>query len=117
MELKFYHKFVNDRLPLYFTDIFSTNQTVSHHNTRNAKKIFYARVEHVYARQCVRQALPKTINSVDSNIKEKVFTHSLHGLSTYMKKYFVNGYKFECNKENCYICNKYGPPEVNHLVV
>ncbi len=117
MELKFYHKFVNNRLPLYFTDIFSTNLTVSQHKTRNARKIFYRRVEHVYARQCVRHALPKTINCVDNCIREKVFTHSLHGLSTYIKKYFVNGYKFECNKDDCYICKKHGPPDVSYLVL
>ena len=38
-------------------------------------------------------------------IKHKLYTHSIEGLSSYMKRHHIETYTMTCEIENCYICN------------
>ena len=50
-------------------------------------------------------SLAHTINSLPSCIQDKIFTHSLNGLSIYSKHFLLNNYESNCQVINCYICN------------
>ena len=106
-ELKFYHKYVNNQLPqsLQQFDI-QHNNAIHNYNTRNQNDLHLIRVKHEYARNCVSVSIPKTINSVPDNVKNKVITHSLQSYAVYAKKYLIDKYKMECDIAECYICNR-----------
>ena len=58
--------------------------------------------------------LPKMINETkdsildetDSIILDKIFTHSFHGYTFYIKQNMINNYTAACTIDNCYICNQ-----------
>ena len=56
-------------------------------------------------KRCIRYSLAHTINSLPSCIQDKIFTHSLSGLSIYSKQFLLNKYESNCQIINCYICN------------
>ena len=103
-ELKFYYKFVNKMLPDYFCNILNVNQSVHPYDTRVSKNVHITRVNHVYAKKCLRQNLQVTLNNTSASVKDKIHTHSLQGFSNFVKKEYIDSYKLECNIENCYIC-------------
>ena len=56
-------------------------------------------------KRCIRYSLAHTIKSLPSCIQDKIFTHSLSGLSIYSKQFLLNKYESNCQIINCYICN------------
>ena len=68
-------------------------------------KIHTIRVKHRFAKKCLRYDLPILINNTPKNIKDKVYTHSLPGFSTYIKKIYIEKYENLCQIRNCYVCN------------
>ena len=51
-QLKFYHKYVNNRLPLYFNQLdLKRNNVLYAHNTRNQHNLHRTRVAHEYAKK------------------------------------------------------------------
>ena len=54
----------------------------------------------------LRNMLPELINETDSIILDKIFTHSFHGYTFYIKQYVINNYNAACTIDNCYICNQ-----------
>ena len=104
--LKFYHKFVNGRLPVYFNNFEIMPASDLHqHNTRGKEKLIVSRVSHTYAKKCIRHELVKLINETPDIIMDKVHTHSLFGFSMYVKKNLITKYEITCQVENCYVCN------------
>ena len=51
-------------------------------------------------------SLPKVINETDSIILDKIFTHSFHGYTFYIKQNMIDNYNAACTIDNCYICNQ-----------
>ncbi len=110
-ELKFYYKYVNDKLPEYFNkanDDFNliTNNDVHEHNTRQRNRLHIIRTNHKYAEKCIRHSIPHTINNTPDIIKNKINTHSLQGYSKYIKNTYIQGYNENCTIHNCYICGR-----------
>ena len=104
-QLKFYHKLINNNLPKYFYQFqINENRLVHQHYTRTASCIHTLKVNHTFAKKCIRYNLPVIINNTKKNIKEKVYTHSLKGFSTYIKKICIDKYQSTCNERNCYVC-------------
>ena len=105
-QLKFYYKMVHTNLPIYFNTLpLIRNQDTHGHNTRCRNKIGTIRTKHEFAKRCIRYSLAHTINSLPSCIQDKIFTHSLSGLSIYSKQFLLNKYESNCQIINCYICN------------
>ena len=105
-QIKFYHKYLNNKLPEYFTDIFTRlNNSTHNYSTRNRDNISFERVKHEYAKKRIRYCIPNTLNNCPDLIKHKLYTHSIEGLSSYMKRHHIETYTMTCEIENCYICN------------
>ena len=50
-QIKFYHKYLNNKLPEYFTDIFTRlNNSTHNYSIRNRDNISFERVKHEYAK-------------------------------------------------------------------
>ena len=86
-QLKFYYKLIHNKLPDYFDQFrLKENRQFHHHNTRNANYIRSLKVQHVLAKKCIRYNLTNLFNNTSTYIKEKLYTHSLTVLSTYVNK-------------------------------
>lgn len=104
-KLKFYHKHVNGKLPAYLQSIhFELRNQVHDYNTRQANEHNVQGTKHKYANQSLRHAIPTTLNDTPPEIQQKIYSHSISGLSFYFKNYAIKCYKTECDIPNCYIC-------------
>ena len=104
-QLKLYHNYLNELLPHHFINMnFKMNNEVHHYSTRISTKLHVSKVKHSFAKRCIRYSLPNLINQSPSCITDKLFTHSLKGLSNYAKHHALTKYSNECNVLNCYIC-------------
>ncbi len=97
-------------LPDYFNIdnsdfMLQTNRVIHEHNTRQGNRIHIARTNHKYADKCIRHSIPKTVNSTNNNIIDKINTHSLQGFSKYIKTIYLQSYSDTCTLYNCYVCN------------
>ena len=107
--LRFVYNLFNDRLPSYFIDTLLSNgpnhvypTRVSHALTNNLRQY---RITTSGAKECMRYYVPKLLNDTDCIITDKIFSHSYHGFSRYVKQYAINHYCSGCNVLNCYVCN------------
>ena len=105
-ELKLYYKFIHIRLPVYLQNLkLDQNSSIHNINTRGQHNIHTTRVQHEFAKHSLRYTLPRTINNTPNIILNKIYTHSLHGFSTYIKNFFIQTYNIvPCTIINCYIC-------------
>ena len=102
---KFYYQMVHKNLPIYFNTLpLIRNRDIHGHNTRCRNKIGTVRTKHEFAKRCIRYSLAHTINRTYC-IQDKIFTHSLNGLSIYSKHFLLNKYESNCQVINCYICS------------
>ena len=93
-------------LPHHFINMnFKMNNVVHHYNTKISTKLHISKVKHSFAKRCIRNSLPNLINQSPTCITDKLFTHSLKGLSHYAKRHTATNYSNECNVLNCSICN------------
>ena len=105
-QLQFYHKYINNELPEYFQKInYFINRNVHEYETRQNKLLYVCTANHEFSKKCIRHNLPKIINDIPENLKDKVHTHSLQGFSQYIKQYFLHAYKEVCQEPQCYVCN------------
>ena len=106
-DLKFCHKLINNKLPLYFLKNLQSkpNEYICHaYNLRKTNEIRLPAVKHEFAKHSINYRYPATLNSTSINIKEKFTTHSLNGLKFYFKRMTVDSYNYECDIPNCYVC-------------
>ena len=64
---------------------------------------FRAKAKHEFAMKCLRHSLPKTINETPDAIKNKIYTHSLHGFIIYIKTCLLNNYSDICTQIVTYV--------------
>lgn len=102
--IKFYQKYKNDKLPYYFTRLFESNIVQHRYDTR-FHDVRPQVANKVFTSKCIRYIIPDLVRKLPNNITEKFNTHSLHGLSNYVKKFYINKYFDRCTKDNCYVCN------------
>lgn len=106
-ELKFYFKYCNNKLPFYLSSIpITTNLNIHNHNTRTSGKLHLYTIKHEFAKYCLRNHIPTTINKQPTNIISKVNTHSYHGFKIYIKRELIEKYNETCLLRNCYVCSK-----------
>ena len=104
--LKFYYKLTNNKLPFYFNSMSVVpSGNIHEYNIRSKDKFFVRRVNHSFAKLCIRYELVQYLNKMPKNVIDKVHTHSFRGFCSYTKEYFINSYELLCQIRNCYICN------------
>ena len=105
-ELKFYCKLINHQLPSYFNRIpIVLNSAVHQHTTRTESNIFITRVNHEYAKRCIRYRIIHTVNSTHNSITSEISTHRIGGFSYFIKMYILSNYTHVCQIVNCYVCS------------
>ena len=106
--LKWYYRFVKNKVPEYFLNFEILNQSERHtHNTRLNMHILQPRVRLIASRHCLRNHISTIINATPTEIIQKINTHSYKGYSNYIKKKYLEAYSTECTIENCYICARH----------
>ncbi len=103
----FYFKFKNGSLLHYLQSLpLQHNQDIHSHNTRSCKTIHQLKTNHEYAKNCIRNSLPKIVNDAPKCITDKIETHSLQRFGNYAKQYMLKSYNFTCFTEQCYIYSR-----------
>ncbi len=91
------------------------NSDMHEYRTGFRSSLHMNRATREYAKRCLSYSIPIAINNTKPIITEKVHTHSLKGFSNYVKNSCIQGYRMTCDKRDCYICKKNGPPTVIYL--
>ena len=103
--LKWYFKFQNKQLPLFFNNFTILRHSESHpYNTRNNFVIPHNITRLVSSRYCLRNHVSVVLNTFGQDILDKVHTHSYTGFSNYIKFQILSSYSPTCAIQNCYIC-------------
>ena len=68
------------------------NNEVHHYSTRILTKLHISKVKLSFAKRCIKHSLPNLIDQSPSCITDKLFTHSLKGLSNYAKHHALTKY-------------------------
>ena len=58
-QARFYYRYINNEVPVYFQDIFSTNADFHSHDTRSANEIRLTRTKTMHADRGIRIMIPK----------------------------------------------------------
>ena len=105
--LKFYFNYCHKSLHSYFNCLELTPRFEMHdYNVRSRKKLHITKVRTKMAESSIRYTLPRLINETATLILDKILTHSFQGFTLYMKQFFINKYKAECDITNCFIYNR-----------
>ena len=106
--LKFVYKFKQGYLPNYFLTFKCIPRSSIHeHNTRYSSLIDAEGTRTVIAGNCIRHHLVTVLNNTPKCIIDKIDTHSLHGFSFYIKRYYLDQLTYECNLRECYVCGRW----------
>ena len=104
-ELKLYHTFSNNKLPVYLQHLpFDQNSSIHNFNRRGQFNIHTIGLYHEFAKRSLRYSLPHTINKAPDLLKNKMTTHSLHGFANYITIYYLNTYIEHWAIQILYIC-------------
>ena len=104
-QLKFCFKLINNKSPDYFENMNLVKCSDIHrHDTRKKNRFHTWKVSHVFAEKCIRFSVPHILNNTNTDIIDKIYTHSLAGFINYVKIYLLNKYSYQCTILNCYVC-------------
>ena len=114
--VKIFHKYKNNKLPLYFNGIFDRIQPTHNHNTRhrNGRRESPTTIS---ASQSPRFSIPKMIDLIDVSIISNVMTLSIQSIAYQTKNHFIGTYNEHCDIRNCYICTPRDPNSNDNLQV
>ena len=101
--LKFFHNYINDRVPVFFGSFFVENALYHEYETRHCHHICITHSHTTKARKCIRYQIPMLLNTLHLQITAILYTHSQIGFVNYTKQLFLNGYTSTCLVENCYV--------------
>ncbi len=104
--LKFYYKYHHQLLPAYFNNILDNQHHAHTYNTRNRHVPRINNPSTTSAEKAIRYLVPKILTKTPTCITEKIYTHSLHGYTSYIKKSMCEKYNMICTIPDCYICNR-----------
>ncbi len=100
---KWYHKYVNNKLPHYFKGYrIQTQEEIHNHDTRNKSDVTRPLSRIQAARKCLRNHISVIIRATTPNIIDRTKTHSFQGFSRYARDRIIEEYQ-----EECVICNRY----------
>ena len=90
---------------------FTPLSEVHSHDTRFSDHIPSNYTRLVSTQKCMRHYVSKIISKSPPSIVSKISTHSLHGVTSYIKKTYISSYNEACTIQNFYIC---GPTNSKH---
>ena len=94
-----------NEVPDYFTSFNLHTQGWTHdYNTSHRDDIRTNRVRINLTEKCLRNYLPKTVNSIPNQILNRVDNHSIDGFSSAVKHHSISKYGMKCQNERCYVC-------------
>jgi len=103
-ELKFFFQLEHNLLPGYFEDFVSRFTRNEFHNTRLSMVLTPVYYRLSFMQKSFKPNLINTINTLDQQILQKVYSHSLEGLVSYTKNNMLSHYETECRVANCFAC-------------
>ena len=104
--LKFYYNYCHNNLPSYFRSFeFPRISQIHSYNTRNKENFNVPKTRTKMAEYCLRNMIPRILNTTAPSILQKINTHSLSGYVFFIKHCFINSYSIQCSVVNCYVCN------------
>ena len=103
-QIRFYFRYINNSLPVYFKDIFATISQFHTHKTRIINEIRIARTNTAHADKSIRIFLPDVISKLPACITDMIETRSYDGFSRYVDRFIIDTYESSCSRTNCYIC-------------
>ena len=105
--MKFYYEYKRNEVPDYFTSFNLHTQGSTHdYSTRQRDDIRTNRVRINLTEKCLRNYLPKTINSIPNQISNRIDTHSMDRFASAVKHHLITKYGMECQNESCYVCQR-----------
>ena len=90
--LKFWYKYVNNKLPNYFCSMFTYNHELHEIETRNHDRLHLYPTRTRGARNVLRRHIPELSNKSPPNLVERFKTHSLYSVSHHIKCYLIDLY-------------------------
>ena len=103
--MKFCNKYKRNEVPDHLTSFNLHTQGSTHgYNTHQRDDIRTNRVRINLTEKCLRNFLPKTINSIPNQILNRIDAHSLDGFASAVKHHLISKYGMECQNESCYVC-------------
>ncbi len=107
-ELKFYYKFIHEKLTSYLQNLpLYANTNTHNYATRTNENVHLEFIaNHGYTKMCVRYQVANIVNSTAINIIKKNHTHSLKAFTGYIKLITLQLYQENCHMENCYVCSR-----------
>ena len=102
--LKFYYRYLENKTPDYFNNIFAATIPSHRYFTRHRNDSQVPIPSRNSTKHCIRYYLPTLLKNTQPCIKDKFFTHSYNGFATYIKLFFVKQYKDTCTVAHCYVC-------------
>ena len=103
--LKFWYKYVNNKLPNYFRNMFTNNHELHEIETRNHDRLHLYPTRTSGARNILRHHIPELLNKFPLHLVDRFKTHSLYSVSHHIKCYLIDLYSYDCDEIDCYICN------------
>jgi hypothetical protein len=105
---KFCYRLENRLLPSYFlgNDLFVKNFNVHDYDTVRSNFFHIPRVKHNFAKLGIRYKISTFFNSMNNQIRDKIYTHSIHGYKIYVKKRIIESYSDTCTNIDCFICRR-----------
>ena len=101
---KFYHRLTYQNLPHYFQQFNFPRQLDIHpYPTRDRHLLVIPWLRYQLSKSSIKNRLPQLINQAPKIIMDKMSTHSLYGLSFYLKRVYINAYQTDCTNPNCYV--------------
>ena len=104
--LKFFHRYINQNVPAYFTTIFDPVLNEHSYFTWSGNHFLPQTPRHSSSSFALRYFAPTIITSTPALITDKVYSHSYDGYSFYTKCFFVFNYSNVCEIRDCYICSR-----------
>ena len=76
-ELKLYYKFIHNNVPPSIQQWqIKQNTNIHSHYTRNQNEFYIVGTKHAFAKRCLKNNLPNTLNATPQIVKDQLFTHS-----------------------------------------
>ena len=102
--MKFWYKFVNNRLPNYFRSMFTYNNEIYDIETRSHDKLHLFPTRTTGARNVLRHRIPELLREYPEDLINEVKSHSLEAFVSHIKSQVIDSYSFNCNELDCYVC-------------
>ena len=104
--LKFFFKFENNKVPIYFSETFIFNRTNHNYETRNREVFQRNTLSRQTSKKNLKNYLPILLNDVPTSLISKIYTHSLDNFKTRLKIFYIDKYTISCQKVRCYVCSR-----------